>query len=73
MHVVHSAKDAARLPKKPTAFDFLIISYNFVQKMVRWREGGGAEGRWGVGGWGWVGVGGGGVGGGGDLLGSSVF
>ena len=41
MHVVHSAKDAARLPKKPTAFDFLIISYNFVQKMVRWREGGG--------------------------------
>lgn len=33
MHIVHSGKDAANVPNN---IQFLIVSYNFVQKMVGW-------------------------------------
>lgn len=32
MHIVHNGKDAQNVPKSA---EFLIVSYNFVQKMVR--------------------------------------
>lgn len=31
MHIVHSGKDAQNVPRSA---EFLIVSYNFVQKMV---------------------------------------
>ena len=41
--MVHSSKDAQRVPQK--GLQFLIVSYNFVPKMVRCQWGTGNEAR----------------------------
>ena len=41
VHVVHSSKDAQRVPQK--GLQFLIVSYNFVPKMVQCQWGLGNE------------------------------